>query len=97
MLTVGFYCISNRKHLAKYAISYKGDCWDNTVAESFFHTLETGLTHQCKFKSRKESKNVIFEYIEVFYNRERSHSANNNLSPVEFEERQKLLQKEIAA
>ena len=38
-----------------------------------------------------------FGYIEVFYNRERSHSANNNLSPVEFEERQKLLQKEIAA
>ena len=66
MFAVGFYCISNRRHLAKYAIRYKGDSWDNTVAESFFHTLETGLTHQCKFKSRKESKNVIFEYIEGF-------------------------------
>ena len=71
--------------MAKYALRYKGDCWDNRVAESFFHTLETGLTHQCKFKSRKESKNVIFEYIEVFYNRIRIHSANDYLSPAEFE------------
>ncbi len=85
MFAVGFYCISNRRHLAKYAIRYKGDSWDNTVAESFFHTLETELTHQCKFKSRKEAKNVIFEYIEVFYNRIRIHSANDYLSPAEFE------------
>jgi transposase InsO family protein len=47
-------------------MSHKGDGWDNAVAESFFHTLNTELTHQCKFKSREEAKNVIFEYIEVF-------------------------------
>ena len=55
------------------------------VAESFFHTLKTELTHQCKFKSREEAKNVIFEYIEVFYNHVRIHSANDYLSPAEFE------------
>lgn len=58
-------------------MSHKGECWDNAVAESFFHTLKTKLTHQYKFKSREEAKNVIFEYIEVFYNRVRIHSAND--------------------
>ena len=43
------------------------------------------MTYQCKFKSREEAKNVIFEYIEVFYNRVRIHSANDYLSPAEFE------------
>jgi transposase InsO family protein len=43
------------------------------------------LTYQCKFKSREEAKNVIFEYIEVFYNHARIHSANDYLSPAEFE------------
>ena len=70
---------------------------DNAVAESFFHTLETELIHHEIYHTKEQAKRSIFEYIEVFYNRERSHSANNNLSPVEFEERQKLLQKEIAA
>lgn len=63
----------------------KGNCWDNAVVESFFHTLKTELTHHCKFKSREEAKSVIFEYIEVFYNRIRAHSTNDYLSPVEFE------------
>ena len=43
------------------------------------------MTYQCKFKSREEAKNVIFEYIEVFYNHARIHSANDYLSPAEFE------------
>lgn len=67
------------------SMSRKGNCWDNAVAESFFHTLKTELTNHCKFNNQKEAKNVIFEYIEVFYNRTRIHSANNYLSPVEFE------------
>ncbi len=58
---------------------------DNAVAESFCHSLKTELTHQCKFKTREEAKHSIFEYIEVFYNRIRIHSANDYLSPVEFE------------
>ena len=59
------------------SMSRKGNCWDNAVAESFFHTLKTELTHHHNFKNRKEAKNIIFEYIEVFYNRIRIHSANN--------------------
>jgi transposase InsO family protein len=69
------------------SMSRKGNCWDNAVAESFFHTLKTELTHHHNFKNRKEAKNIIFEYIEVFYNRIRIHSANNYLAPVEFEKR----------
>jgi len=74
-----------RQHNIKQSMSRKGNCWDNAVAESFFNSLKTELTHQCKFKNREEARNVIFEYIEVFYNRIRIHSANNYLSPVEFE------------
>jgi len=79
------------------SMSRKGNCLDNAVAESFFHTLKTELTHHETYHTRKQAIQSIFEYIEVFYNRERMHSANNNLSPVEFEKRQKLLQEEIAA
>ena len=79
------------------SMSRKGNCHDNAVAESFFHTLKTELTHHEVYFTKEQAKRSIFEYIEVFYNRERSHGTNNNLSPVEFEEKQKLLQKEIAA
>ena len=74
-----------KDHHIIQSMSRKGDCWDNAVAESFFHSLKTELTHHCKFKTREEAKHVIFEYIEVFYNRIRIHSANDYLSPVEYE------------
>lgn len=74
-----------KQHHITQSMSRKGDCWDNAVAESFFHTLKTELTHQYKFKTREEAKHVIFEYIEVFYNQIRIHSANDYLSPVEYE------------
>ncbi len=64
-------------------------CWNNAVAESFFNTLKTELTHQKKFKTREEAKQVIFEYIEVFYNRIRIHSANGYLSQADYESIQK--------
>ena len=57
----------------------------NAVSESFFHTLKTELIHQQTFHSREKAKLAVFEYIEVFYNRERLHSANGYISPVEFE------------
>lgn len=77
------------------SMSRKGDCWDNAVAESFFKTLKTELTNHYQFNNQQEAKNVIFEYIEVFYNRIRIHSANNYLSPVEFERKNQDLAKSI--
>ena len=71
------------------SMSRKGNCWDNAVSESFFHSLKTELTHHCQFKTRKDAQQMIFEYIEVFYNRERIHSANGYLSPVDYEMQQK--------
>ena len=76
------------QHHIIQSMSNKGHCFDNAVAESFFHTLKTELTYHCKFKTREEAKHEIFEYIEVFYNRIRIHSANDYLSPVEYEELQ---------
>lgn len=80
---------SHRELLKQYGIcqsmSRKGNCWDNAVSESFFHTLKTELIHHQTFRSREEAKQAIFEYIEVFYNRERLHSANGYMSPVDYE------------
>ena len=69
-------------------MSRKGNCWDNAVAESFFHTLKIELTHHEQFKTREEAKQKIFKYIEVYYNRVRMHSANDYLSPVDYEQDQ---------
>ena len=81
---------SHRQLLQEYGIkqsmSRKGNCWDNSVAESFFHTLKTELTHHVTYKTREEAQQAIFEYIEVFYNQKRIHSANDYLSPAEYEE-----------
>lgn len=67
------------------SMSRKGDCWDNAVAESFFHTLKVELVHRNKFKTRDEAKRKIFEYVEMYYNRRRAHSALGNLSPFDYE------------
>ena len=80
---------SHRKPIKHFGIrqgmSRKGNCWDNAVSESFFHTLKTELVHHRHYQTRTEAKMEIFEYIEVFYNRERLHSANNYWSPVDYE------------
>ncbi|NOX14928.1 MAG: IS3 family transposase [Epsilonproteobacteria bacterium] len=80
---------SHRELLKSYGIiqsmSRRGNCYDNAVAESFFHSLKTELTHHIKFETRSQANQAIFEYIEVFYNRQRLHSSNNYLSPVDFE------------
>jgi len=80
---------SHRELLAEYGIlqsmSRRGNCYDNAVAESFFHSLKTELTHHMKFETRSQANQAIFEYIEVFYNRQRLHSSNNYMSPVDFE------------
>ncbi len=70
-------------------MSRKGNCWDNAVAESFFKTLKTELVADYNFENQEVAKSAVFEYIEVFYNKLRLHSANNYRSPANYEE-QKL-------
>ena len=65
-------------------MSKKGDCWDNAVAESFFKTIKTERIYDQKFRTRHHAKLEIFDYIEIWYNRKRLHSALGYLSPEEF-------------
>lgn len=74
-----------KKRNVELSMSGAGDCYDNAVAESFFHLLKTEHVNLCTFRTREEAKNSIFEYIEVFYNRERIHATLGYLSPVEYE------------
>lgn len=69
------------------SMSGTGNCYDNAVAESFFHTLKTEHVYQKKFDTREEAKRSLFEYVEVFYNRQRAHSFLGYLSPEEFEKK----------
>lgn len=64
----------------------KGNCWDNAVAESFFHTLKTELIYLEDFDTHEQAQTAVFEYIEVFYNRQRCHSANGYLTPLAYEQ-----------
>ncbi len=67
------------------SMSRKGNCYDNAVAESFFHTLKTEHVYDYRYETRAEAMQSIFEYIEMFYNRQRRHSALGYRSPVSFE------------
>lgn len=67
------------------SMSRKGDCWDNAPMESFFHTLKTEMIHHRDYQTRWEAKTDIFEYIEVFYNRSRRHSALGLIAPADYE------------
>lgn len=67
------------------SMSRKGNCYDNAVTESFFHTLKTELTFWRKYKTRDEARQDIFNYIETFYNRERRHSKLDYISPADYE------------
>jgi transposase InsO family protein len=84
---------SFREILKNYGIvqsnSSTGNCYDNAVTESFFHTLKTELTYWEIYQTREEAKRSLFEYIEINYNRKRLHSSLGYLSPVEFEEKQR--------
>jgi len=67
------------------SMSRKGNCYDNAVSESFFHTLKTEHVYDYRYETRAEARQSIFEYIEMFYNRQRRHSALGYRSPVSFE------------
>jgi transposase InsO family protein len=69
----------------RQSMSRKGDCWDNAPMESFFHTLKTELVMHCDYFTREQARSSLFEYMEVFYNRQRRHSSLNYASPLDFE------------
>jgi putative transposase len=81
---------SYRQLLSQHGIapsmSRKGNCWDNAVAESFFHTLKTELIYVEDYDTHEQAQTAVFEYIEVFYNRQRCHSANGYLAPLVYEQ-----------
>ncbi len=76
-----------KEHGIRPSMSRKGDCWDNAVAESFIHTLKVEKINRYRFKTRSEAKNKIFEYVEMYYNRKRTHSSLGYLSPFDYEKR----------
>ena len=69
------------------SMSRKGECWDNAVAESFFGSLKNERVYHEDYKTRSEARESVFEYIEVFYNRQRRHAFLNYMTPVEYEEK----------
>jgi putative transposase len=73
------------RHQMEPSMSGRGDCWDNACAESFWGTLKTELVHHQHYATRAQARQSIFEYIEVFYNRQRLHSALGYQSPEVFE------------
>ncbi len=67
------------------SMSRRGNCYDNAFVESFFRTLKVELVYRRKFETREEAKSAIFEFIEVWYNRQRTHSSLGYMTPVEYE------------
>ncbi len=82
------------RHALQSSMSRRANCWDNAVAESFFATLKLELVYQTRWSTRAQARSEVFEYIEIFYNRQRRHSALGYLCPNDFERRQ---QREMAA
>ena len=72
-------------HGLRCSMSRKGDCWDNAVAESFWSTLKSELVERTVFATRDDARSAIFEFIEVFYNRQRLHSHLAYRTPAEHE------------
>ena len=70
---------------ARSSMSRRGNCYDNAVTESFFGSLKQELVHRRKFATREQAKAAIFNYIEIFYNRNRTHSTLGYVSPAVFE------------
>jgi transposase InsO family protein len=73
------------KHRIRQSLSRPRQCWDNAVAESFFSTLKTELIYRTPLATVNATRTAVFEYIEVFYNRQRIHSALDYQSPAAYE------------
>jgi putative transposase len=86
-----YACGDFREELNKYefiqSMSRKRDCWDNAVAESFFGFMKTELAYHQRYEGHQDTLRSIYEYIEVFYNRQRRHSIFEYLCSAEYEKR----------
>jgi transposase InsO family protein len=87
---VQYACYEFRNHieankLITQSMSRKGNCWDNAAAESFFKTIKSELVYHEKYTTIKQAELSVFEYIEVWYNRKRLHSALGYRTPIEVE------------
>lgn len=80
-----FRALLNR-HQALGSMSAKGNCYDNAAMESFWATLKSDLRINKPYQTKEEARRAIFDYIEVFYNRRRIHSALGDLSPLDYEQ-----------
>jgi putative transposase len=78
------------------SMSRKGNCWDNAVAESFFHTLKTRLIYHRKYETMEDLQRDLYWYIEIYYNRKRKHSHNNWMTPEDKESNFYSTQQKIA-
>jgi transposase InsO family protein len=83
--TAAAYVAALARHEIRQSLGQPGTCWDNAVAESFFATLKTELIHRQRWTTRQQARTAIFEYLEVFYNRQRRHSTLSYHSPTAFE------------
>lgn len=86
-----YYAGEYQQLLKRYGLicsmSRRGNCYDNAVMESFFHSLKVEEVHHQDFRTRAEARAVLFDYIEIFYNRQRLHSSIGYQLPIEFERR----------
>jgi len=86
---VQYACEAYRQMLSEAEIepsmSRTGNCYDNAVTESFFSTLKTEVVNHEHYQTHEQARQSLFEWIEVFYNRQRRHSALGYLSPEAFE------------
>jgi len=84
------YCSKKYQALLKLnrlvcSMSHKGCCYDNAAMESFFHSLKVELVYRETYVTREQARQSIFEYIEIYYNRQRHHSAIDNQIPMQYE------------
>jgi len=84
-----------RAHGLQHSMSRRGNCHDNAVAESFFNLLKRERIRRRTYRTRRDARQDVFDYIEMFYNPKRKHARNGMLSPIDYERQQKLRHKGV--
>ena len=79
-----------KMHNLTASMSRRGNCYDNAVAENFFHLLKSERIRRKTYATRKEARQDVFDYIEMFYNSKRKHGKNGMLSPIDYEQQKKV-------